>query len=399
MMDSAEKNIADNLSISDLKNTTFVDMEAKKLSPLCIQLFRIILDRAFESLKEEKSSEKEINPSDYYNAFDKETQEFDEEKFRSILTLVFNKNTTFKSKNPIVKLFTYRGQKPTKTDFFYLLQDHLCNQQAYRATSNLFLQTAIREFIIEVRDMLRGQKAEDKEAAELALKNRDRRNFSENAQKDAVKLNEYVKSKLDAISYEQEGAVLSKLFEKYSNQENLNDIKSSEDDLALEFTKYHEERPVLDYFIMLLVAYLNKNTPLFESTLKNPKENVQLQLFSLLLLKRIANKDISDKAVIYNFITRLILTISSNDNPSVVEEMMKIAVSLNQTMFQAGEEKGISNILSTLVNKGFCKVGITILRDNPDVSNDQELELYIRHDLTIHYTVRDALVSELHSPS
>ncbi len=397
-MVSSEENIADNISISDLKNTAFVDIKTKKLSSICIQLFRIILDKAIEALIEEKSPEKKVKLSDYYNAFDKETHEFNEEKFKSILTLVFNKNKTFRGKNPVVKFFVYRGQKPTKTDFFYLLQEHLCNQQAYRATSNLFLQTATREFVIDVRNILREQKAENREATALALENKDRRIFSEDAQKNAIQLYQYFKSKLDTIDYEQEEAVISRLFEKYSVQESLNDIKNSSEDLILEFTLYQEQRPVLDYFIMLLIAYLNKNTLLFESTLKNFKENEQLQLFSLLLLRRMANKNISDKAVIYNMVTKLILTMSSADNEKVVEEMIKTAISLNQTMFKAGEEKGISNILSTLVNKGFTKVGVTILRENPDANNEQELELYIRHDLTIHYTVRDALVSELHNP-
>jgi len=390
-----QKHTPDELSIDELKNNSFVDIQAKKLSPIAINLFKMILDNALFHLMEEKGKEQEIKPSEYYNAFNKETQEFDEAKFTNILTLVFNKNKTFRHKNPIVKFFTYRGQKPTKTDFFYLLQDHLCNQQAYRATSNLFLQTALREFIIETRDKLRDIKAEEREAAAIAAENRERRIFSETQQQEAIKLYQYFKTNLAKIKFDCEEAVIHKLYEKYSNRDTFAIIKNSQEDLLIEFTKYQEQRPVLDLFIMLLIAYEQKNTTLFESVIKNPKENEQLQLFSVLLIKRIAQKDIADKAVIYNFITRLILTISKNDNPLVIEEMIKVAISLNQTLFHAGEEKGISNILSALVNKGFPKVAITILKENPEVKTDEDLQLYIKHELTVHYTVRDALLSEL----
>ncbi len=383
------------ISISDLKNEAFV--VDKKLSNTCIQVFKAILDRAVTDLDSEKSTEEnKVKYADYYNVYDKDTQQFDEAKFHSVIAHAFNKSTTFNRKDPVVKFFIYRLQKPTQTEFFLELQDSLCTQKVYRATSTFFLQTATRDYIIETRNKLREIKAEDEKLAAQAHENRDRRVLSEADEKYTIQLYQYFKDYLDKIDHQQERPVISKLIdEKYSDKGRLSDIKNSSDNLLAEFIKYQNPHPVLDYFIMLFIAYLNKDMQVFESALRNFKENTQLQLFSLLLLKRMAKKDLSDEAVIYKKITDLILTISKNYNGTVVLEMIKTAISLNQTLFQAGEEKGIANILTTLVNKEFYNVAIAILKENPDLNNDGDLQNYIKHELTVHYTVRDTLLNAL----
>lgn len=386
-----------NLSINDLKTKTFV--YKKQVPDILIQIFHEILERAITALQNEKDTpEQKIKLSDYYNVFNKDTQAYDANKFKSLLGLAINENQTFRSKDPVAKFFTYRAQKPTKTDFFQIFQDHLCTQKAYRTTSTVFLQTAAREYIIKIRNQLREIKAEGDAAAALAYKNRDKRAISETKEKTAGQLYQYFTEKLAPLTFQQEQPMLEKLIdEKYSDKAKLKEIKKSSDILVAEFTNYRQERPALDYFIMLFIGYLNKEIDIFEETLRNHKENVHFQLLSLFLLKRIAKSSISDETVIYRKLTDYILTITENHNDDVVFEMIKVAISLNQTLFQPGEEKGISNILSALVNKGFNKVAISILKENPKLNNEGALQNYIRHELTVHYTVRDALLSGLHN--
>ncbi len=68
---------------------------------------------------------------------------------------------------------------------------------------------------------------------------------------------------------------------------------------------------------------------LLEKVLRNHKENNWLQILSLLLLQRIAKKNISDESVIYKQITDLILTVTKDYNSNVVLEMLRTAISFS----------------------------------------------------------------------